>query len=69
MEIYQGPSVSVIIPTYDEGQPLRRALQSVHVQTYDDIETIVVDVASSDGTAEILQEWHSSGIHNIRQWP
>lgn len=44
--------VSVIIPTYNEIQVLGECLDSLSKQTYKDIEVIVVDDGSSDGTAE-----------------
>lgn len=45
--------VSVIIPTYRRYEMLREAVNSVLVQTYQDIEIIVVDDCSGDDTAQI----------------
>lgn len=50
------PLVSVIIPTRDRLPLLVRALDSVHHQTYPNLEIIVVDDASSDGTAAALKD-------------
>ncbi len=47
--------VSIIIPTYNRIEPLKRALDSVFKQTVSDYEVIVVDDGSNDGTAEMLQ--------------
>jgi hypothetical protein len=44
--------VSVVIPTYNRGHVVGRALDSVLAQRYDDVEAIVVDDGSTDGTAE-----------------
>jgi glycosyltransferase involved in cell wall biosynthesis len=44
------PHISVIIPTYNRSLLLRRAVRSVQCQSYTDIEIIVVDDASDDGT-------------------
>lgn len=48
--------VSVIIPTYNRGYIIRRALQSVYSQTWKDFEIIVVDDGSTDNTEVILEE-------------
>ena len=49
--------VSVIIPTYNRSSLLRRALKSVSSQTYKNIEIIVVDDCSTDGTVDFLREY------------
>ena len=48
--------VSVIIPTYNRANCIRRAIDSVLKQTYAPIELIIVDDGSSDGTKQMLQE-------------
>jgi len=49
------PTVSIIIPTHNRSDLLPRAIRSVLNQTYPDIECIVVDDASTDGTPGLLQ--------------
>lgn len=49
--------VSIIIATYNSGKTLRRALNSVLNQTYQDWECIVVDGASKDDTIDIVKEF------------
>jgi len=49
-------SVSVIIPSYNYKNFLPQAVESVAFQTYTDIELIIVDDASSDGSAELINE-------------
>lgn len=44
--------VSAIITTHNRLELLKRAVESVYAQTYPDIELIVVDDASTDGTKE-----------------
>ncbi len=50
------PLVSVVCLCYNQKKYVREAIQSVLDQTYDRIELIVVDDASSDGSAEAIRE-------------
>ncbi len=50
----QSPQVTVVIPTYQRAHVLREAIDSVWAQTYQNIEIVVVDDGSTDGTREIL---------------
>ena len=49
--------VSIIIATYNSEKTLRRALDSVLNQSYQDWECIVVDGASKDNTIGIVKEY------------
>lgn len=53
------PLVSIIIPTYNQKDFVRETLESVLAQTYSNIEIIVTDDGSTDGTVYILQEYVS----------
>jgi hypothetical protein len=46
--------VSIIIPTRNRRDLLRQALRSARAQTWPDIELMLVDEASSDGTGDML---------------
>jgi len=48
-------SVSVIIPTYNRGSFVMKAIESILRQTYRDFEIIVVDDGSTDGTRSALE--------------
>lgn len=48
------PSISVIIPCYNQGQYLQEALDSIYSQGYPDIEVIVVDDGSTDNTKDVV---------------
>jgi succinoglycan biosynthesis protein ExoO len=51
------PAVSVIMPVYNGGQWLARAIESVLRQTLSNLEILVVDDASEDDTAGIAEEF------------
>ncbi len=51
------PLISVIIPTYNRGWILEKAIDSVLVQEFNDFELIVVDDGSIDNTEEILNNY------------
>jgi glycosyltransferase involved in cell wall biosynthesis len=48
------PRVSVVVPTYGRLAFLPRALDSILAQTFDDLEVVVVDDGSPDGTAAFV---------------
>ena len=48
--------LSVIIPAYNVENTLRRCVESVLSQSVDDMEVIIVDDGSKDGTAGICDE-------------
>ena len=50
------PFFSVIIPTYNQCDLLKKAIHSVEKQTFTNYELIVIDNSSSDGTGEFLGE-------------
>ena len=50
------PKVSVITTTYNDIENLKRILAEVKKQTYPNIEHIIVDGGSTDGTVELLKE-------------
>lgn len=51
------PLISVIIPIYNVEAYLRECLNSIISQTYQDWECILVDDASTDGSARIAEEF------------
>ena len=58
--------VSVYIPTKNRLELLKRAIQSVKDQTYKNIEIIVVDDGSTDGTREyLMQEMNARALKAI----
>lgn len=62
------PLLSIIVPVYGTEKFLRKCLDSLLVQTYPNIEIIVVDDCSPDNSAEIIQEYVSqySNVHCVK---
>ena len=60
------PHVSVVIPVFNGEQTIKRALDSVLAQTFPSIEVIVVDDASVDGTAAIVEQYVGDRLTMIR---
>ncbi len=54
--IMQAPLVSVVVPTYNRSQFLKKAVASVLGQTFSSWELIVVDDGSTDDSAEVIAE-------------
>jgi glycosyltransferase involved in cell wall biosynthesis len=49
------PKVSVVIPTYNRADKVRKGVESVLAQSFTDLEVIVVDDGSSDDTEQTLR--------------
>ena len=49
--------VSVIVPVYNVEKYIRRCLDSLANQTLEEIEVIIVDVGSTDSSANIIKEY------------
>ncbi|HPO15799.1 MAG TPA: glycosyltransferase family 2 protein [Candidatus Hydrogenedentes bacterium] len=53
-EAMTGPTVSIIIPTWNRCDLVAECLRSLEKQTFRDVEIIVVDDGSTDDTVEVL---------------
>lgn len=60
------PLVSVVLPTHNRLHVLPRAVHSVLGQTYTDLELIVVDDGSNDGTAEWLASLSDTRLRHLK---
>lgn len=56
--------LSIITINYNNAEGLRKTLASVASQTYRDIEHIIVDAASTDGSVDIIREYESANSLN-----
>jgi succinoglycan biosynthesis protein ExoO len=60
------PVVSVIVSAQNESAFIQKSINSVLTQTMDNLELIVVDDASTDGTAEIVSSVDDSRVRLLR---
>jgi len=56
------PAITVIIPTHNRAEFLKRAIKSVLAQTWQDFELIIVDDASTDDTANVVRDYQDERI-------
>jgi len=71
------PTVSVVIPAYNAARYVQAAVDSVLGQTFRDVEVLVVDDGSTDGTGAVLSRYgktirylrqENSGVSAARNW-
>jgi GT2 family glycosyltransferase len=60
------PLVSILVPAYNGARFLREALDSLLAQTYENIEIVLLDDASTDATPQVAAEYGDK-IRYIRQ--
>ncbi|MCW8930266.1 MAG: glycosyltransferase [Gammaproteobacteria bacterium] len=66
---YQVPKVSIFIPSYNNGEYIKEAVDSVLKQTFTDLEVIICDDGSTDDTVHILNKYYNqeSRVHWFSQ--
>ncbi len=60
-------TVSIVMPTYNQGRYLRESLDSILSQTYPYWELVVVNDGSTDETAQILDQYRDPRIRVIEK--
>ena len=63
----EAPLVSVLIPCYSAGRLIGETLDSVLAQTWPNVEIIVVDDGSTDGSGAVLDGYAVRGVACIHQ--
>jgi glycosyltransferase involved in cell wall biosynthesis len=58
------PKISVITPSYNQAEFLERTIISIHNQGYPNLEHIIVDGGSDDGSVEIIRKYQ----HVLAHW-
>lgn len=62
----RGPTFSIITVSYNSSKTISQTIESVMHQSYSDFEYILVDGASTDGTAEIVKKYAERYPDKIR---
>ncbi len=52
----QQPKLTIIVPTYNRAEFLQRCVDSILEQTYQNIEVVIVDDCSTDGTKDVVKQ-------------
>lgn len=55
------PAVSICVPAYEQPEFLRRALESVFAQDFQNFEVIVTDDSVSDAVRAVVEHWKDDG--------
>jgi abequosyltransferase len=62
--------LSICIPTYNRAALLRETLESIYVQSREELEVVVCDNASSDETEHVVSEYREKFQHlTYYRWP
>jgi glycosyltransferase involved in cell wall biosynthesis len=59
--------ITVLIPSWNSAHYIARALKSVAETGYSDLEILVMDNESTDGTQQVIAEWNDSRVTCISQ--
>lgn len=61
------PKISVVLPTYNRGYIISRAVESILNQTFSDFELIIVDDGSTDNTESVVRTFRDPRIRYVKE--
>lgn len=67
LKTVDNPLVSIVIPTYNYARYLSRAIESCLLQSYKNLEIIVVDDGSTDNTRDILRDMEGRLLYTYQE--
>jgi glycosyltransferase involved in cell wall biosynthesis len=57
LEVAHVPKISIITPSYNQGQYLEETIRSIIMQDYPNYELIIIDAGSTDETLEVIKKY------------
>lgn len=68
IQITPSPSVSVIMPCYNQSAIIGRAIESIISQSYQNLHLIVLDDCSKDDSVEVIDSWRQRYPEKITRY-
>jgi glycosyltransferase involved in cell wall biosynthesis len=62
----KSPKISVVLPSYNHGKFIAKAIESVLDQSFGDIELIIIDDLSNDESWEVIKKFNDKRIISIQ---
>lgn len=61
----ENKKLSIVTINYNNAEGLRKTLASVASQTYSNIEHVIIDAASTDGSVDVIKEYTEASNHAV----